>query len=245
MNNREIIIDEVAGKGLFVVQAASGVKACVDGILLARFVKPSEGYKIADLGCGNGLVSLVLAYDHPACSVLGVDIQRSLVRQAAEGAGLSGLENAVFLCADLKDPPWMEEAAKFDLAAANPPYYKLGSGRLSPDQARAGARHELLGTIDDFTKAASDLLKEGGRSAWVYLPERAGELIKSLRDHNIAVFRSRQVLSREGEQPSLVLLEGIKGSSVPESREEQPLILYREGKGREYTDEARGILYGS
>ncbi len=244
MTERDRVVDELAGEGLFLVQSGSGVKASVDGILLARYVKPSRGQKVADLGCGNGLVSLVLAYDHPECSVLGVDVQADLVRQASEGASLSGLKNAHFLCGDLRTPPWGKAPGLFDLAVANPPYYKLGSGRLSPDPARAAARHELLGTVNDFARAAASLVREGGMSAWIYLPERLDDLLEALKKYDFSPARKREVLPRKGRSPSFVLVEAVKGKAVETIHEEPSLVLYEEGVDRNYTDEARKVLYG-
>ncbi len=244
MSDREKVVDEVAGSGLFVVQSPTGVKASVDGILLARFVKLLPGWKVADLGCGNGLVGLVLAYDNPQCSVLGIEIQQNLVHQASEGAGLSGLSNIDFLCADLKTPSWKQAQGIYDLVVANPPYYKLGSGRLSPDPARAGARHEVFGTVEDFARAASSLLKDGGRSTWIFLPERLDDLVQAVKERGMEPTRFRRVYSRRDELPAFILMEAINGSAVTEMIEEPPLILYREVKGRNYTDEARSILYG-
>jgi len=244
LSDREKVIDEVAGRGLFVVQSPSGVKATVDGILLARFVKPLAGWRVADLGCGNGLVGLVIACDNPGCRVLGIEIQKELVHQAAEGAVLSRLPNVAFLCADLKNPSWKETPGICDLVVANPPYYKLGSGRLSPDPARAGARHEVFGTVEDFTRAASCLLKDGGRSAWIYLPERLDDLMEAVKERGMEPARLRRVYSRRDEPPAFILMEAINGSAVTELIEEPPLMLYREGKDRSYTDEAKFILYG-
>lgn len=245
MSDSEKVADEIAGKGLFVVQRSGGVKASVDGILLARFVKPLPGWKITDLGCGNGLVGLVLAYDHPQCSVLGIEIQQNLIRQAAQGAELSGLSNVDFLCADLKNPPWTGNPGQYNLVAGNPPYYRLGSGRLSPDPARAGARHEIFGDVDDFARAASSLLRKGGRSAWIYLPERLDDLVAAVRKGNMEPVRLRRVHSRREDPPAFILLEAVKGSIDPDLTEEPPLVLYKGRKGRDYTDEARSVLYGS
>ena len=63
--------DEIGGTGLLISQSSHGVKASVDGLLLARFLRPRPGWRVADLGCGNGLVGLLMAHDEPACSVMG------------------------------------------------------------------------------------------------------------------------------------------------------------------------------
>lgn len=225
-------------------QGRRGVKASVDGILLARFLPPLPGWRVADLGCGNGFVGLLMASAQPLCRVTGIEIQDPLLGQAVRNARLSHLSNVFFIRADVKHPPWRDDANSFDLAVANPPYRKVGTGRLSPDPVRAVARHELLGDAADFARAAAALLREGGRAGWVYLAEREGDLFQSVMAAGLNPVRRRHVFSREGEPPSLVLLESIKGRKAPGLVEEQPLILYEPGKGRNYTGEAREIIYG-
>ena len=225
-------------------QSRRGVKASVDGILLARFLAPLPGWRVADLGCGNGIVGLLMASAQPLCRVTGIEVQNILIRQAARSAKASGLSNAGFLRADLRRPPWMEDACFFDLVAANPPFRKVGTGRLSPDPVRAGARHETLGSVDDFARAAAGLLKCGGSAAWVYLAQRESDLFRAAASAGLHPVRLRRVIPRRGQDPSLILLETVKGKKPGSVALEEPLVLYGPGKGRDYTREAREILYG-
>jgi tRNA1Val (adenine37-N6)-methyltransferase len=212
--------------------------------MLARYVKPAPHWYVADLGCGNGLVGLLMAQDQPLCQVMGFEIQEVLVRQAAQSAKLNHLSNIRFLRADLRQPPWKEDLARFDLVAVNPPYRKMGTGRISPDPVRAAARHELCGDVNDFALNAAALLREGCSTVWIYLAERQADLVEAVRKAGMEPVRYRHVVSRERDQPSLILLEAIKGEGPGRIYEEEPLILYKSGKGREYTDEARSILFG-
>jgi tRNA1Val (adenine37-N6)-methyltransferase len=201
------------------LQTPKGVKASVDGLLLARFIKPSPEWRVADLGCGNGLVSLLLAK-------------------------INGLDNIHFLQADLRNYPWKDALERFDMVVANPPYRKVGTGRISPDPIRAAARHEILGDVSDFARSASALLRDGGASTWIYLAERYEDLVTAVTDAGLTPVRRRLVISREGEQPSLILLEALKGEGLGKVYEEEPLVLYEKGGGRNYTEEAREIIYG-
>ena len=229
---------------LKLVQSASGVKASVDSLLLARFLRPSPEWKVADLGCGNGLVGLMLAHENPHCHLLGVDIQAELVRQARRSARINGLANIHFLLADLRQYPWPHALERFDMVVANPPYRKVGTGRISPDPVRAAARHEIHGDIADFARSASSLLRDGGASTWIYLAERCDDLMGALKEAGLSPVRTRFVISREGEEPSLVLLEALKGEGLGMVYGEEPLVIYNKGKGRDYTTEAREIIYG-
>lgn len=229
---------------LKLVQSDSGAKASVDGVLLARYVRPATGWRVADLGCGNGLVGLLMAADQPHCRVLGIEIQGVLVRQAARSARLNRMSDIHFLQADLRHSPWKGDPGLFDLVVANPPYRKVGTGRLSPDPMRAAARHELLGDANDFALAAASLLRSGSSAVWIYLAERREDLFSAVITACLQPVRFRNIISRKGENPSLVLLEAVKGKREGEVVEEDPLILYEKGKGRDYTEEARAILYG-
>jgi len=226
------------------IQSSTGVKASVDGLLLARFLKPSPEWRVADLGCGNGLVGLLLAKENPYCHLLGVEVQSELIGQARQSARINDLGNIHFLQADLRFHPWKDALERFDMVLANPPYRKVGTGRISPDPVRAAARHEIRGDISDFARSASALLRDGGASTWIYLAERFDDLTAALEAAGLTPVRQRFVISREGEQPSLVLLEALKGEGLGIVYEEEPLVLYREGKGREYTEEAREIVFG-
>ncbi len=230
---------------LKLIQSPSGVKASVDGLLLARFVKPSPGWRVADLGCGNGFIGLLTAEAQPRCQVVGIEIQEVLVGQAMRSARLNRLSNVRFVRADIRRLPWMEGLPGFDLVLANPPYRKTGSGRLSPDHVRAAARHELYGDVRDFARAAASLLREGCSAAWVFLAERERDLLGAAAEAGMGLVRRRHVVSREGKPPTLVLLETVKGKGPGKVLEEKPLVLYRSGSGRDYTEEARIILYGS
>jgi len=246
MNSNDKQYDRIGPQGLTIVQDRKGVKASVDALLLADFCRVEPGWRIADLGCGNGLVGMMLGADCARCFVMGVEVQRRLISHAAEGARLNELQNMAFVCGDLRAFPWEQNCGRFDLVAANPPYRRVGTGRISPDAARAAARHELLGNAHDFARSASALLRSGGRSAWIYLNERLDDLFDAIGDNHMEPVRLRKVHSREDSSPSLVLVEAIKDAALLESlTEEPPLILYRGREGRDYTDEARRILYGS
>ncbi|MGD8352990.1 MAG: methyltransferase [Pseudomonadota bacterium] len=229
---------------LKLVQSVSGVKASIDSLLLARFIKPSPGWKIADLGCGNGLVGLLLAMENPHCRLLAADIQSGLIIQARKSAILNGLSNIQFLQADLRRSPWPESLHGFDMVLANPPYRKVGTGRTSPDPVRAAARHEVYGDVSDFARSAASLLRDGGASGWIYLAERLDDLVAAVQNAGLSPVRRRFVVSREGQKASLILLEALMGHGIGSVYEEEPLVLYRSGSGRDYTDEAREIIYG-
>lgn len=74
--------------------------------------KLKDGARVADIGCGSGGLSLLLAKEFPESSFVGYDISQYALARAAERLSGSGLENVSFV--DPRTSP-IEEEDKFDL----------------------------------------------------------------------------------------------------------------------------------
>jgi tRNA1Val (adenine37-N6)-methyltransferase len=123
----------------------------------------------------------------------------------------------------------------------NPPYRKPTSGRLSPNSEKRIARHEVMGTIDDFVVAGAYLLAAKGRMAMVYPVVRCVDLLAAMRRAGIEPKRLRMVHSSSDAEASLILAEGVKGAragitTLP------PLIVY--GADGRYSREVATMLRG-
>ena len=76
-------------------QARSGYRFSLDALLLAHFMTCRRGEKIADLGTGNGVIALTLAYLHSSLSITGVEIQPSMVDRASRNVRMNGFQERV------------------------------------------------------------------------------------------------------------------------------------------------------
>lgn len=129
-------------------------------------------------------------------------------------------------------------AGSMGLVVANPPYRRHGSGRLSPSGQRSRALFEAPGTLPAFTQAAARLLRAGGRSCWVYGPDRLPDLLLALRGTGQEPRRLRCVHARAHGPATLVLVEARRAGK-PGLVVEPPLILHTgEGAATALTDEA-------
>ncbi len=71
--------------------------------------------RVLDAGCGEGLLTVVLARRHPDWSIIGVDLSADAVRDAGREAVRLGLPNAAFDRADLTVDVGLDE---YDAVAA-------------------------------------------------------------------------------------------------------------------------------
>ena len=196
-----------------------------DSFLLSSLPRLSAGLRVCDLGCGTGLLGLLLLQRQPDLRVTGIDIQAPAISLAEQAAVKNGLaDRLTFRCADLRQARQYFPTGSFDLAVSNPPYYVPGSGKVSQDAARCTARSESEATLADICAAVAYLLRWGGKFCLVHKPERLTDVLCALREAGIEPKRLRFVHNRAECAPSLFLLEGCRGGK-PGLSLEPPLIL--------------------
>lgn len=196
-----------------------------DSFLLSSLPRLSAGLRVCDLGCGTGLLGLLLLQRQPDLRVTGIDIQAPAISLAEQSAAENRLmDRLTFRCADLRQARQYFPTGSFDLAVSNPPYYVPGSGKVSQDAARCTARSESEATLADICAAAAYLLRWGGKFCLVHKPERLTDVLCALREAGIEPKRLRFVHNRAEYAPSLFLLEGCRGGK-PGLTIEPPLIL--------------------
>lgn len=213
-----------------------------DSVLLADFVRLNGAKRGADLGCGSGILALLLLERSETLHMTGVEVLPEAAALAERNLAANGLsERCRVLCGDLRDKGSLP-AGSFDLVVANPPYYPLGSGAISPKPGRDAARGELSCTLDELCGTAAWLCRTGGSFSLVYKPERLSELFCRLSAHGLEPKRLRMVCHRAESEPSLILVEARRGGK-PGLRVEPALILCTP-EGKE-TEEYRRIYHRS
>ena len=103
------------------------------------------------------------------------------------------------------------------------------------------ARHEVSGTIYDFCKSASKVLKYGGSYAVVYRPDRLIDLIDAMRTSGLEPKRMTFVHANNTKEPSMVLIEAKKGGKCG-LKLTKPLIIYKNKENKEYSDDMNYIM---
>jgi len=221
---------KMRGVEVHVYQASSGYRFSLDALLLADFPDLRSPKHIIEIGAGSGVVSLLLAKLFPKSKVTGIEIQAGLHGRAVRNAELNGLsDRVIFLHADINDARRILKPGSFDLAVMNPPFRRPGTGKISPGDERAAARHELTATLSDMVAAASVMLRNRGRLCVVYHPSRLPELLCEMRARTLEPKRMRTIHSHEGDMARMALVEAVRQGNeglkiLP------PLYVYESGK---------------
>ena len=226
-------------RDLKLYQRKEGYRFSVDALLLYSFVNVGHVKDAVDLGAGSGVIGLLLARKYPDARVLLVELQQTLYRLAERNIGLNGLRDRV--SAVMRDISTLHEtypAMSCDIVVSNPPFRKPSSGRLSLGEERAVARHEIRLRLPELAKCASHLLKSRGRFFMIFHPERAVEMIDTLRVQQLEPKRIRFVHNDIDSVSKIVLVEAVKCGRAG-LKVERPLVLYQ--KDGSYTEEVRAM----
>ena len=229
--------DSLYGGSLICHQHRDGYRFSVDSILAAHFCRISGRSRALDLGCGSGIIGLILARLHPEIQLIGLELQHDLAALAKDNIGKNGFEDRFhIICGDVRHLKKNVAAESFDLVVCNPPYRKSGSGRINRRDEAAIARHELKSNLDDMLSAAAFAVKNRCPVVLVYPATRFSHLAAELAKKRLVMKRLQPVYSYpESDQASLVLVEAVKNGGEG-CRFLPPFYIYS-GKNKGYSSE--------
>lgn len=117
--------------------------------LLLEALDIQAGETIADVGCGNGYLTLPLARAvGTGGRVIGVDIQREFVTMLAERTAQTGLENVVPVLGSLTDP--YLDPGSCDTIVLMDVYHEFGHPELMLDHLREALKEDGLVALVEF-----------------------------------------------------------------------------------------------
>ncbi len=237
--SRTTTIDTLFEGRLALEQPEKADRVAIDAVFLAAAVPAQDGDRVLDLGTGVGSAALCLAFRVPGCWIVGIDRRADVIALARSNAARAGFAARVsFVPGDVAAPA---AGAPFDHVMANPPYFRAGQGRVSPDPARAAARTEAGATLADWIVTALAAARVGGSITFIHLAERLDELLEGLSRSagSIAVL---PLLPKPGAAASRVLVRAVKGATG--GTVIAPGFVLHEADGR-YTAAADAVLRGA
>ncbi|MCD8160082.1 MAG: methyltransferase [Clostridiales bacterium] len=221
-------METVEHLGRYTLRQRDGLpKLGTDAVRLARFATLRSGWRVLDLGCGVGVLPLLLAERADGLTLDGIECVPEAAALAGENLRANGLAGTI-VQGDLREPGWLTEG-HYDLVISNPPYFAPGTGYVATGN-RGIARTELYCTLPELCQAAGRRLKTGGRLAVCLRPERLADLFEAMRGGaSIEPKRLQLVQSAPGRSPRLALAEGVRqggrGLTV------EPVLLLNEETG--------------
>lgn len=183
----------------------AAMKVGTDGVLLGAWI-PLSGSEntIWDIGCGSGLIGLMLAQRTEDARILGFEIEPHAAVEAMGNVEQSPWSDRItILEADATDLPAGLPIP--DLIVSNPPFF---TERLqAPDENRRLARHEATFGVEALIRIAAACLSDAGRLCFIAPSERAEEILFAASIARLYPRRRTEVISREGKPAVRTLWE--------------------------------------
>ena len=192
---------------MFLYQPTSGYCYNSDSIFLYDFIssfKPKG--KLLDVGCGVGIISLLLTRDFNIQTSI-IDKQEKMLTYAKHNFALNNLDVKSYL----GDFIQLQTDERFNYIISNPPFYD-SNVQQSENTHLNIARYAHHLPIEDFIAKVKKLLKPRGYFIFCYDAKQVDLLLYHLTSYGITVETMQFVHSKIDRESKLVMIEARMGS---------------------------------
>jgi tRNA1Val (adenine37-N6)-methyltransferase len=238
VSEEKFSLDSIWDSSLQIQQSRSGYRFALDAVLLAHFLRIKPNEIALEIGCGNGVIPILLSRLKKYRKIVAVEIQSELADFARSNVERNRAERVEIIHADAMRLHKRLSANSFDLIYSNPPYRKLGTGKLNPSPEKAIARHEIHLKLEDLTSLANYFLKPEGRLSLILPAFREKDWMQLLSQQKYFLIERQYVYSFLNEATAFVLATASK--TLAKLKEIEPLVIYE--KPGKYTDKMAKLL---
>ena len=200
-------IDELQRNGYRIIQNPERFCFGMDAVLLSGFARAKKQERCLDLGCGNGIIPILMEAKTEGKHFTGLEIQPESADMARRSVALNGLQDRIDIVeGDIKDASKIFGASSFHVVTTNPPYMTAQHGLTNLYEAKTIARHEVLCNLEDIIRESARLLMPGGRFYMVHRPFRLAEIISLMVQYRMEPKRMRLVYPYVDREPNMVLI---------------------------------------
>jgi tRNA1(Val) A37 N6-methylase TrmN6 len=169
--------DRLLGGRIRLRQPATGYRVAIDPVFLAASVPAEPRQLVLDVGCGAGAAMLCLAARVPHLRVVGLEMQRDLVRLAGDNVILNGLDaRASVMIGDLLHPPPRLSPGAFDHVMANPPFQQRGHAVFAAPE-KSAATIEGEADLAAWVRFSLAMVRSKGTVTFVHRADRIDTLL--------------------------------------------------------------------
>jgi tRNA1Val (adenine37-N6)-methyltransferase len=185
----------------------STMKVGTDAVLLGAWTEVGEGAKVLEIGCGCGVISMMLAQRFN-CSVTAIDIDKSSVNEANMNFDKVDFECAPkALVADIRE---YTPCQRFDVVVSNPPFFSVTL--LPPSQRRAAARNCQLLPFVDLIKHAVRLMSAKATFQVIIPTSEIEKFLVETNKNGLNMLRRTDVITKPGKLPKRSMLQFVNYS---------------------------------
>lgn len=174
-----------------------------DACILGAIAKFDTCADVLDIGCGTGLLGLMVAQNHAKVQITGVDIQPQSVKTAIYNAQKSPWKDRI----SIKEMDVLSERflSQFDGIICNPPFFE--NQLASAMEGKRLARHTGNLNYGNLIKKISELLLPHG-IVWLLVPNLHVEIVfGEMKKANLYVTENWHIKSMANKAPHVHVLK--------------------------------------
>ncbi|MBS1781417.1 MAG: methyltransferase [Bacteroidetes bacterium] len=157
-------------------QDRCAMKVSTDACIQGAWTPVKQGVqRILDIGCGTGLLTLMLAQRTESAIIDAIELDEDAALQAKENVQKSPWQDRInVIQADVRDYTFTEQ---YDMVICNPPFFN--NSLLGDDTGRNQVRHTLSLSYKDLFEVIKKVLTPGGYAS-ILLPAAEHVLWKEI-----------------------------------------------------------------
>lgn len=196
-----------------------------DGVLLGALCTTKDAQNILEVGCGTGLISLMIAQRTSNSHITAIDINLNAVELSAKNFSESIFKEKLNAYhGDFKN---FVDEYNFDLIVCNPPYFE--ESRSEKDKI---ARQNIELNFLQLIEKSSEIIDKKGILS-VIIPYNSGDVfIEKSENYQFHLIRKVTIYGITNSAPKRLILEFSK---KPETYKEEELVI--EKSERQYSDQ--------
>ena len=220
---------------MYLYQPTKGYAYNSDSIFLYDFISLFQPKgALLDVGCGVGILSLLLTRDFNIATTV-LDKQEMMLKYAQHNYAINRLDVKSFL----GDFTKFSEDEKFDFVISNPPFYDSNVTQSKNEHLNI-ARYAHHLPIEPFIATVKKVLKPRGRFIFCYDAKQIDSVLHILKEHKINPEVLRFVHSKIDRDSKLVMI-AARMNSKSFMKIMPPLIVFDEKST--YTKEAEDAFF--
>ena len=184
--------------------------------MLGAWARIHLNSKTLEVGCGTGIISLMIAQSNVSSEILALDINPNAVILATSNFSNSKWNNQLScLHEDFRKPTEQITRQKYHHIICNPPFFK--NGLLSQSKVQEYARHGTRIGLDEFIAQSAGVLYPGGTIQLILPYDRIQELENIVAENQLYLSRVTLVKSLSNKDVYRALVEISNQKSTVQS----------------------------